>query len=75
MSASYTEKFSTYAGQIHEKLLGVNLRSQLNTTADTISAKIRQGTMEKIPYMLVVGAREAQEQQVVQVHNLEKIKV
>jgi len=66
-----SEKFSKYAGQIHEKLLGVNLRSQLNTTADTISAKIRQGTLEKIPYMLVVGAREAQEQQVAVRHRSE----
>ena len=54
-----SEKFSEYAGQTHENLLQVNLRSQLNSTSDTISAKIREATLEKIPYMLVVGAKEA----------------
>ena len=59
-----SDKLSDYAGQVHDGLLKANLRSQLNPTADTISAKIRQATLEKTPYMLVVGAREAQGQQV-----------
>lgn len=59
-----SDKISEYAGQVHDGLLRANLRSQLNQTADTISAKIRQATLEKTPYMLVVGAKEAQARQV-----------
>ena len=53
-----SEKFSEYAAQTHQNLLQGNLRSQLISTSDTISAKIREATLEKIPYMLVVGAKE-----------------
>ena len=59
-----SDKLSQYAAQVHEGLLKASLRSQLNSTADTISAKIRQATLDKTPYMLVVGAREAQGRQV-----------
>ena len=59
-----SEKFSEYGKTVHEKLLKAGLRSELNQTADTVSAKIRQTTLEKTPYMLVVGAKEAQSDQV-----------
>ncbi|MCK4851195.1 MAG: threonine--tRNA ligase, partial [Phycisphaerae bacterium] len=59
-----SEKFSQYAEKVHQQLLRANLRSQVNQSADTISAKIRQATLEKIPYMLIVGAKEVQAQQV-----------
>ena len=55
-----SEKFAEYAANTQERFLRADLRSQLNSSADTISAKIRQATLEKIPYMAVVGAREAQ---------------
>ena len=55
-----SEKSSEYGQQVHQKLLGAGLRSQLTHGADTISAKIRQATLEKIPYMLIVGAKEAE---------------
>ena len=55
-----SEKFADYAGQVHHKLLEVGLRSDLNGSADTVSAKIRQATLEKVPYMLVLGGKEAQ---------------
>ncbi len=55
-----SQKFSEYAKAVHQKLLSAGLRSELNHTADTLSAKIRQATLEKIPYMLILGAKEAQ---------------
>ena len=55
-----SEKFADYAGQIHQKLLAAGLRSDLNSSADTVSAKIRQATLEKTPYMVVLGGKEAQ---------------
>ena len=59
-----SDKISEYAGAVQDSLVNANLRSQLNTTADTISAKIRQGTLERIPYMVVVGAKEVQSGQI-----------
>ncbi len=59
-----SEKFSEYGKTVHEKLIAAGLRSELSQKADTVSAKIRQATLEKIPYMLVVGAKEVQSQQV-----------
>jgi threonyl-tRNA synthetase len=34
------------------------MRAGLDARAETIGAKIRDATMEKVPYMLVVGAKE-----------------
>ena len=55
-----SEKFTYYARQIHQKLLAAGLRSDLNGSADTVSAKIRQATLEKVPYMVVLGGKEVQ---------------
>ena len=55
-----SDKFIEYARGVHEKLLAAGLRSELNQTADTVSAKIRQATLDKVPYMLILGAKEAQ---------------
>jgi threonyl-tRNA synthetase len=38
----------------------VGLRVSLSSNADKIGAKIREATMQKVPYMLVVGGREAE---------------
>ena len=55
-----SDKSIEYAQNVHQKLLNAGLRSELNQTADTVSAKIRQTTLDKVPYMLILGAKEAQ---------------
>jgi threonyl-tRNA synthetase len=42
------------------ELKKAGLRVSLNSTADKIGAKIREATMQKVPYMLVVGGRESE---------------
>jgi threonyl-tRNA synthetase len=50
-----------YARDVTAKLKAAGLRVELDDSSDRMNAKIRTGQMEKIPYMLVVGDREAAE--------------
>jgi threonyl-tRNA synthetase len=47
-----------------ERLLAAGLRAEIDAAGEKIGAKIRQATLERIPYMLVVGGREAESGQV-----------
>jgi threonyl-tRNA synthetase len=57
---SISEKAATYAREVYDRLLGEQLRVELDVRDDKIGAKIRDAQLEKIPYMLVVGAKEAE---------------
>lgn len=59
-----SEKQDAYARQVHQRLLRAGLRAEVNLRSDKIGAKIRQAQLQKIPFMLVVGAREAERGQV-----------
>ncbi|MFH1462267.1 MAG: threonine--tRNA ligase [bacterium] len=47
-----------YAGQIVQDLSKNNLRVELKNDNETVSKKIREGELQKIPYLLVVGDKE-----------------
>ncbi len=47
-----------YAKKITLQLIEKGFRSELKDEAETVSKKIRQGEIQKIPYMLVVGDKE-----------------
>ncbi len=49
-----------YARQVGEKLSAAGLRVQVDERSDRMNAKIRDAQNQKIPYMLVVGDREAE---------------
>ena len=55
-----SEKFQGYADEVLAELKKAGLRATVNDAADKIGAKIREATVQKIPYMLVVGGREAE---------------
>ena len=55
-----SEKFLDYAKQVMEKLKAAGFRAHLDDRNDKLQAKIRDAQMQKIPYMLVVGGREAE---------------
>ncbi|HUV38480.1 MAG TPA: threonine--tRNA ligase, partial [Planctomycetota bacterium] len=59
-----TEAQEDYAREVHGRLRSESVRCGLDDRSETIGAKIRDATLEKVPYMLVVGAREAQSRQV-----------
>ena len=47
-----------YARQVAEQLRAVDMRVEVDERSATLSAKIRDAQLEKIPYMLIVGGRE-----------------
>ena len=57
-------EFESYATMIVDRLRGHYVRAELGSTGDTVSKKVRDGTVKKIPNLLVVGQREATEQTV-----------
>lgn len=56
-----SEKHLDYAEQVMDKLTAAGIRAELDGQAEKIGYKIRSAQMQKIPYMLVVGQKEAEE--------------
>ncbi len=59
-----SEKHLEYAYTIQQMLLARDIRVELNDRNDTIGKKIREAEMQKIPYLLVMGDKEADSQTV-----------
>ena len=55
-----SEKFSDYAAQVAARLRTEGLRVQVDGSDERLGYKIRNATMHKIPYLVVVGAKEAE---------------
>jgi threonyl-tRNA synthetase len=55
-----TDRQIEYARQIEAKLKDAGIRVQVDDRKEKINAKIREAQLQKTPYMLVVGDREAQ---------------
>ncbi len=49
-----------YAHEVGARLTGAGIRVKVDDQRDRMQAKIRNAQLEKIPYMLVVGKREAE---------------
>jgi threonyl-tRNA synthetase len=58
------DRHQEYAEQAADKLRQAGLRVEVDARSDRMNAKIRDAQMQKIPYMLVVGDREAEAGQV-----------
>jgi threonyl-tRNA synthetase len=56
-----SEKINQYAIDLQAKIKKENLRCGIDLTSEKIGAKIAKAHSEKLPYMLVVGAREAEQ--------------
>ncbi len=53
-----SDKFMAYGQTVLQKLKAAGLRAELDERAEKIGFKIRDAQMQKLPYMLVVGAKE-----------------
>jgi threonyl-tRNA synthetase len=53
-----TEKHLEYAVEVSDRLKEAGVRVEVDDSRDRMQAKIRQAQLQKIPYMLVVGAKE-----------------
>ena len=56
-----SEKFNEYAQKVVSELKSAGLRAEVDLRAEKIGAKIRNAQIEKIPVMLVVGAKESED--------------
>ena len=56
-----SDKYMDYAQKVLDELNNSGVRAEIDTRAEKIGYKIREAQMKKIPYMLVVGAKEEEE--------------
>jgi len=54
-----SEKFVDYAKDVAKKLRASGLRVEVDESNEKLGAKIRQAQLQKVPYMLIVGEKEA----------------
>lgn len=54
-----SEKSLKYSSQVYETLKKAGIRCEIDQRDEKIGYKIRQAQLEKIPYMLVLGEKEA----------------
>ncbi len=59
-----TDRINDYAEKIAKELKESGFRVEANTKSDKIGAKIRDAQMQKIPFMLVLGDKELEENKV-----------
>ncbi len=56
-----SDKVAAFAEQVRAKLAASGVRVKLDDRPDKIGAKIRNARLDRVPYMLVVGQREAEQ--------------
>ncbi|MCX8044264.1 MAG: threonine--tRNA ligase [Desulfobacterota bacterium] len=59
-----TEQQHTFSKIIYEKLIEANIRARIDLRNESLNFKIREAQLQKIPFMLIVGAREVEQQSV-----------
>jgi threonyl-tRNA synthetase len=59
-----SEKYHDYAAKVQDALEEAGLRVERDERAEKIGYKIREARMERVPYILVVGAQEEEEDKV-----------
>ena len=53
-----SEKFQEYAAQVRDRFVAAGARVEMDDRNEKLGYKIRDAQLRKIPYMMVVGARE-----------------
>lgn len=59
-----SEKFADYASKVYQQLQEQDIRGFIDHRDEKIGRKIRDAEMKKVPYMLIVGEKEMEEDQV-----------
>lgn len=54
-----TDKSATYAGSVAGRLVSEGIRVETDFRNEKIGYKIRESRLEKVPYMLIIGEKEA----------------
>ena len=58
------DRHAEYARTVRDRLMAAGLRAEVDERQEKIGYKIREAQLQKIPYMLVAGDREAAEETV-----------
>lgn len=66
-----TDRVDDYAYELKKQLSDMGFRAEVDDRNEKIGKKIREGQIEKIPYMLVIGDKEAEAGQVAVRHRAE----
>jgi threonyl-tRNA synthetase len=56
-----SDRHLVYAASVRDQLVAAALRAELDERQEKIGYKIREAQLQKVPYMLVAGDREAAE--------------
>jgi threonyl-tRNA synthetase len=56
-----SEKFAEYGETVRKGLAAAGVRTELDARNEKLGYRIREAQVQKVPYMLVVGAREAED--------------
>ena len=59
-----SEKYVDYANKVNDQLVANGIRSSVDNRAEKIGFKIRDSRLNRVPYMLVVGQKEEEENKV-----------
>jgi threonyl-tRNA synthetase len=59
-----TDRQTEYARQVRKTLEAAGIRATIDERSEKVNLKIREAQLQKVPYMLVVGDREQQNNQV-----------
>ncbi len=54
-----TDRVHSYAQELAQKMLNDDLRVEIDLRPETLRYKIREAQLQKIPYMVIIGDREA----------------
>lgn len=56
-----SEKHSEKAQEVYQELVQANVRVEINGDDKPLGAKIRETTLQKVPFMIIIGDKEMQE--------------
>ncbi len=68
-----SDKSKKYASKVQQILRDNNIRVEMDDSSETLGKKIREAEMQKIPYIVVIGEKEASEEKVaLRIHGSKK---
>ncbi len=69
---SVSEKSREYAAKIVEEMMAAGIRVENDARDEKIGYKIREAQLQRVPYMLVIGEKEAEDGTIVAVRSRDK---
>ncbi len=57
---SITNEFDAYAMEVYNSLKTAGIRAEIDTRAEKINFKVRDHSLQKVPFIIAVGGRDAQ---------------